>query len=711
MLRFDTLPLNSAQAQLRDAIFETFYAQKDRLILWLPVLFALGVGGYFTLKFEPPFILSGCLSFFSVLSGMLLFKYKGRSLMRYLSWLLVTAIALIIGGFTIAQYRTITLDTVMLTKKISPVEITGTIIDIDQLEGDDGSRIILSDLVIERLEPEMTPQKVRIKVKWDQNLKINQRVQLFGALNPPSAPVAPRAFDFQRYAYFQGIGGFGFAFKEPVLLDSAPQTNIKNRLEALRQTIAKRITQNTNEPATGIAIALMSGERTSIPEDIWDDMRDSGMAHMLAISGLHVGMIAGVIFFFTRLLLVFIPGFAEQHPVKKYAAVAAIIAAFFYMIIVGSTIPTQRAMLMTSIIMLAIILDRKAFSMRLVAITALIVLLLTPEALWSASFQMSFAAVTGLIFFYDSIRNFWSQMHRNASWLRRIGLYIMGVSMTTLIATFATAPFALFHFQQLSIYSLFANLIGVPIMAFIVMPLTAFSYLAMALHIDGPFLWVMEQGIQLILSIAHHVANIESATWNPPSWPLSALLSFVFAALFFMLVKGRLRYLSVILIAVGAIMITNHRPPDILVSSSGKLIAYKNAAQQLSFNSRVSDRFSSDIWIRRHGQEEKPKWPYQNSEHEKFMNCDDYGCHLEKSGYKIAFSKHPQSHASDCHQADILIAEDPVFVKPCAADIKIDKFYLWRNGATALWLMPDRVEIETVNSIRGTRPWTISPRR
>ena len=158
MLRFDTLPLNSAQAQLRDVIFETFYAQKDRLILWLPVLFALGVGGYFTLKFEPPFILSGCLSFFSVLSGMLLFKYKGSSLMRYLSWLLVTAIALIIGGFTIAQYRTITLDTVMLTKKISPVEITGTIIDIDQLEGDDGSRIILNDLVIERLEPEMIPQ-------------------------------------------------------------------------------------------------------------------------------------------------------------------------------------------------------------------------------------------------------------------------------------------------------------------------------------------------------------------------------------------------------------------------------------------------------------------------------------------------------------------------------------------------------------------------
>ncbi len=701
-------------ARLLPWMYGELYKQKHNLLLWLPILLSIGIGSYFYLRSEPPFIVPACLAFFCALGTLLLYARRDKSALFYTLWLLCTVAAVIVSGFTIAQYRTMSLGTIMLQTKTGTTMISGRIIDIDRMEEGDGSRIILSDLDIEKLEPAVTPQKVRIRVKWDQNLRIGQRVEFLGAINAPSAPVAPHAFDFQRYAYFQGIGGFGFAFKEPTILEqNVPQSGPFNQtLEKIRQSILPILDKHMkNASARGVAAALITGERTSIPEDVWDDMRDSGMAHMLAISGLHVGMVAGVIFFFVRLCLVLIPRFAEKHPAKKYAALAAIIGALLYMLIVGSTIPTQRAMLMTTIVMLAVILDRKAFSMRLVALTAFIVLLITPEALWSASFQMSFAAVSMLVFFYDRIRNYWSSMYRNASFLRRFGLYIMGVSMTTVIATFATAPFALFHFQHLSVYSLFSNLIGVPIMAFIVMPLTAFSYLAMSIGLAAPVLWAMEHSIGFILYIAHSVSVIDGSTWNPPAWNMNALIMLVVAACLGMVVRGRLCLVAVLPLILCAYFTMSYTQPDILISSSGKLMAYRDDEAIMHFNSRSSDRFASDIWARRNGQEDKERWPYQQQDNND-MKCDSFGCYVERAGHKIAFSKHPQSHMNDCNTADIMIAEDPVFIKPCKAEIIIDKFYLWRNGATALRFANNgSIIVNNVEQDRGHRPWTISPRR
>lgn len=699
-----------------ESLFNLLSLQKYNLLLWLPVILACGIGTYFSLSFEPPFIVAASLSFLLVCLSVVFFSIREQSATHYIGWLCLITITLFTSGFALAQYRTISLGTVMLADKTGPAMIAGRVIDIDRMEGEEGSRVILSDIQIEDIPAHDTPQKVRIRIRKDQDLEIGQNIEVLGALNPPSAPVSPRAFDFQRYAYFQGIGAFGFAYRAPEVTGALEEKSKFLFLESLRQNIIHILDEQMAFPSEGIAAALLTGERTTIPEDVWDNMRDSGMAHMLAISGLHVGMIAGVVFFAVRLAFVLIPGFALRYPAKKYAAVAAMIAAFMYMIIVGSTIPTQRAMLMTAIVMMAVILDRKAISMRLVAITAFAVLILTPDALWSASFQMSFAAVAMLVWFYDAVRSRWSVMHRNASWLRRLMLYVLGVSMTTVIATLATAPFAIYHFQQLSLYSLFANLVGVPVMAFIVMPLTALSYPAMALGIEAPVLWALGRGIDFILDIANHVAHLEGATWNPPAWNFPALVMVVSGVIWFMIVKGQLRRFAVLPFALSVILTLSYTQLDILVSESGHLMAYRDMADgAMYFNSRSTDRFSSDIWARRNGQSNKLKWPFEQNPKDanaNDMKCDAFGCHMMLKGVRVAFSKQPQSHRLDCAWADLLVAEDPVFVKPCKAQHVIDKFSLWRNGATSVRISKNgRVFIESVAGLRGNRPWSVSEGR
>ena len=451
----------------------------------------------------------------------------------------------------------------------------------------------------------------------------------------------------------------------------------------------------------------MTGQRKAIKDENWDALRESGLAHMLAISGLHVGMVAGVLFFFSRLLMAFSPWFALHHPIKKYAAVIALIGACLYTVIVGATIPTQRALMMTGLVMVAIMFDRSPFSLRLVALAAFVVLLLSPESLMSVSFQMSFAAVTALICFFEAIRPIWMRLHRNAGILRRFSLYFLGVAFTTLIAGTATGLFALFHFQQYAMYGLLANIVAVPLLAFIVMPVMVLSYVLMPLGLDGFSLPVAEWGVSWILATAHWVAGMEGAVWRVAAWPHWIFIAMVVVLWTMIVWKGRHKYYGIVILSVLVLLAGLYKQPDILVSSRVDLVFVRDKTGALWLSTGRKERYTAENWLRRNGEtaEDKKIWPREGVAEHFPMTCGSYGCRGEINGQKIAVAFTQKASQEDCNWADLLIADNPV-PKACRAKRVVDYFDVWRNGAYAVWLSPEKIKMKNVEQVRGNRPWT-----
>ncbi|MCB9989157.1 MAG: ComEC family competence protein [Rhodospirillales bacterium] len=696
------------------AVHEAIGAQKDNILLWLPLFTGGGIGLYFSLPFEPPLALALSLWFLITALWLLIWPLRHEGGRQMAGWLVLCFLFFLVSGFMAAQIRTALMHAPVLERDLSPVEIEGTVIDIDRLEPGAGSRVILTDLVIEKLRPAETPRKVRIKIHKDEGLKTGMRLRVLAGLNPPSAPVAPRAFDFQFYAYFKQIGAFGFAYDAPEALAVPSKTGFAGTVEALRQGIVNRIEAQIPYPQASFAAALMTGERAAITEEDWEAIRAAGLAHMLAISGLHIGMVAGLLFFISRFVMALIPVLALHYPIKKYAAAFAFAGALGYTILAGANVPTLRALFMTGLVLFAIIIDRMPFSMRTVALAALVILLSAPEALFSAGFQMSFAAVTALVFFFEVIRPWWSRLYRGAGWGRRVLMYFLGVLLTTLVAGSAVAPFSLFHFQQYPVYDLPANLLAGPLMAFVIMPSVVFSFFLMPLGIEFPAFWALDMGITGLLAIARDVAALPNATVNPPVWPGLALLCLVLGVLWAMLWRGRGKILALVFVGMAGAIIMQARVPDVLVASSGKLIAVNRGADGWFVSSRVRDRFSAENWARLYGQDYETLGRFPKEGTADGITCGEWGCRMVLKGRHIAFSDHENGQAEDCAWADVLIARDPLRVKPCRAGLVIDRFDLWDNGAYALYVPDDPSALpraESVASVRGARPWVSSSRR
>jgi competence protein ComEC len=692
---------------------EVIAAQRGRLILWLPVAAGAGSALYFALKFEPPGILAGGALALLVLLAGLMWPWRAGAGAARAAWVTLVLLLWAAVGFALAQVRTGQVAAPMVVKEIRVTGIEGTVAEVEILEEGGGQRIILTDLVIEKLAPENTPHRVRLKIRDGENVPVGARVRTLGSLNPPSPPVLPGAFDFQRFAYFKQIGAFGFTFKPLEIIAPPAPAGIAARAEILRQTIVARIDAEMPRREASIATALMIGERAAISEEDWEAMRISGLAHMISISGMHVGLVAGLVFFAVRFGMAAVPPIALRWPIKKIAAVAALCAAAFYTGLAVPSVPSYRALLMTGLILLAVMLDRKAFSMRTIAVAALIVLVVVPESVWSASFQMSFAATAALIFVFEETAPLWAKWRADAGPVRRGFLYVAGVCMTTIVAGSATAPFGIFHFQQYAAYSVLANLLAVPVLSFVVMPMIIVSFLLLPLGWEKPVLVVMEEGISLINRISHQVADLPGAQVVVPGLPLAALVLFSAGIIIFMLWAGRSRYVLAAIPVIAAVgLIAMHRMPDIVVAADAELAAVRMTDGRISLSTARKDKFTAEIWTRHFGNEEGSAlyWP-REGEGAGGMMCDPAGCHVIVKDEKIAFSFTEEGQAEDCAWADIVIARDPVR-RECAAATVVDFFDLRRGGAHAFYVGADgRVSVESVAQDRGVRPWAVSAAR
>jgi competence protein ComEC len=687
--------------KFKETILLELGEQRRNAILIIPVFVAMGIGFYFSFLYEP-FWWWGGLAL--VLTVVALFLTRGFGRLIVLSLLCVAL------GFTAAQIRTHFAYTPMIVEKQDFKDISGRIVAIEELEK--GVRLTLSDVQIENIEPNMIPRKVRLKLWEGDGYEIGQNIEGLASLMPPSPPVIPRGFDFQKYMYFRGIGAVGFFYKPPEIISEAQRGNW---IEGLRSQIGERIEGALNQPQSGLARALMVGQRSSIGEMDMEAIRAAGLAHMLAISGLHVGLFSGVVFFFLRFGMAFFPSFALRHPIKKYAAVAAMGAAFFYMLIAGATIPTQRAMITVAVMFTAILLDRSPISLRVVAFAAFCVLLVFPESLTSASFQMSFAAVTGLVAFYDWTRSLWSKWARQAGWVRKAALYFGGVAMTTIVATLVTAPLTLYHFQALPSYGLIANVMCVPLLAFVVMPLAIVGFLLMPFGLEGYVFLLMRSALSAILEFAHFVSELDGAVLHISSFSLSALVFTILAVLSVVIFRARLGIILGMTFGVCALFNFKWIQYDVLISSKMDLVALNTGEPYLLVSDKRKSAFQRENWEQAMGLEggNAVRFPREGalSGEGYALSCDENACRYEVKGSKVSYLK-AFDHSvfqDECMWADVVISKDIYEGRDCTVQHIINrrsgKYYGVHGG-----VLGDNVRLDRVEDFRGNRPWVQAPR-
>jgi len=670
--------------------------------IWAPVAIGIGAGLYFGLKTEPYWLL-GPLAIV-ICGATAVYAPRARSL--------AGAVFFAALGFAAADLRTARVEAPVLQRDLSIREVTGRIIAVE--DRIDDQRFTIALTAIDRVEAEVLPQKARVTWRGERSdVSAGDVVTLRAGLRPPPPPAAPGTFDFARRLYFQQIGAVGFSVSAPAVIDR-PELGVmaalKAEIETLRGNLAHRITEAAPGPGGAIVAAVVTGKRDSITPASEAALRDAGLAHLLAISGLHMGLATGLIFFAVRGGLAAIEPLALNYSIKKWAAAAALLSGLAYLILSGGGWSARRAFIMTAIIFAAILADRRALSLRNVAIAATIILLLTPEALFHPGFQMSFAAVTALIAAYEWLSRR-ADPFRSFTLLARLRRYAIGLMITDIIAALATAPYALYHFNRVALYSLPANVLAMPLMGFWIMPAAVVGLLLTPLGLDGWAWRLTATGMDTVLAIATEVSSWPGAVSLTPQWPLAAMLALTIGGLWLCLARSPLRLAGVIGIPAAALLASAAKPPQLFVAASGLNAGvvvdehHDDQDSTLAVYAKRRDRFAASVWQETIGIEPSRETVEAIS---SFGDCDDDGCVTEINGVRVSFIENGEMLAEDCVRADIVVAFFPVSGRDWSAckAILIDRRSIWRRGAHAVWVEENDIRLKTVAETRGMRPWS-----
>lgn len=680
-------------------------AQKDRLFLYVPVAFACGIAAYFALPFEPEiYPVSGI---FAALAGLCVYAARKRhgGAAHYAGFLAVAALTLCAAGFGTAKIATELYGTPLMPKVSGPRTVSGVIERVEFLEEGDGSRVLLRDLAIEGVAPEDTPKRVRLRFRKDEGLVPGARIETLAKIDAPSRAVLPGAYDFRRHLFFEGIGGVGFSYKAAVVKSGAG-AGAELSFENTRNAIERKISEHAGKVSAGIMGALITGQRGAIAEEDDNAMRDSGLYHLLSISGTHVTMVAGVIFFFVRFALACFPYAALHWPIKKIAAFAALLGAAFYVLLAGAEVPAVRALLMTGLIMVAVMLDRSPFSLRLIAFAALAVLIMSPQALLGVSFQMSFAAVAAMICFYDYIRPWWMGWHARAGGVRRCVLYVIGIVMTSAIAGTVTGIFSLYHFQAFQIYGVLSNMIAVPITGVVIMPAAVLAVVLMPFGLEALPLKVMEEGTLWMLAVAHWTAGLDSAVVHAGQWPLATLVLCSAGLTLFMLWRGwQGKGVAAFVMACGFMIAVFSPAPGVTVSDTGKLFGVHGTNGVLYVSSRRGEKFTIENWQRLSGHAGEK--PLLFSDEGSGVQCDADGCRMERGRWKVSIAHTLKAYREDCGWADLILSDIPLRkIGGCHPDAaRFDLFDFRRDGAHVFYFGKDRIAVRKAGGGEKRRPW------
>ncbi|MDF1748639.1 MAG: ComEC/Rec2 family competence protein [Alphaproteobacteria bacterium] len=692
----------------RDALAVTLAAERERWALWTPVFFGMGIAVYFALPVETPLI---GLVVGTGIAGLLVLLTHWMGAARLAGVFIFPLFAIL--GLTFVTWTTNRVAAPILERVQVYPGMSGLVTEVETFP--DGARIRLESLDLGwRGRGRPTPEAVRVKLRSGAYPRIGDRVSLMARLSPPPRPSYPGAYDFARIAWFDRLGAVGFSLSDWKTVPRISNTGWWEvgliAIEQMRMDISRGLKSALPGIQGGVMAALLTGDRAAVPEPVLEDLRQSGLAHLLAISGLHIGMVALIVFATLRLLMALRESWARDYPIKKWAAFGAMVASFGYLLLSGATVPTQRAFLMTGIVLVAVLTDRQAISMRLVAFAAMVVLLIAPDGLIGPSFQLSFAAVIALVAVYESYRFGAGERERVRGWVSKIGFYMAAVCLTTLIAGTATAPFAIHHFGRIAHYSVLANLLAIPIVTFWVMPLGLLSLLAMPLGLEAWPMTAAGYGIETVLQIAHWVATLPGAIGQLPPMTGWGLTCVTLGGLWVAIWRQRWRFLGVPFVLAGLTSPLTQPIPLVLLHETTDQAAIVWQGK-LWVESTRRDKFTLSVWAEKTALPIGGNWKDLMALRETPLHCDPLGCILNiqlqdgRAG-TIAFTRDPRAVAEDCLFADV--TRLPIVPHPslCRERPAITPADLYRQGVHVIYDGQPHLVVKTVEAARGHRPWT-----
>lgn len=688
------------------ALAEEIGAQGLRWRLWAPVAFGAGCAIYFAMKFEPDLWPLALMAVVSLAAWMIARRW---GLSRRFTVPLMLA-AFMASGLAAAKLRSDRVAAPIAPAMSSPTVLEAWVLDVDS-PGERGARVLVAPVRVRGLEPEDTPIRLRATVRGDPP-RPGEAIRLFALLNPPPAPASPGAYDFGRSAWFAGVGGVAFALDDTRKIQSeAPPGGLQliMRINAVRYALAERIVARLGPRTGGVAAAMVTGHEAWLERDDLDAMRDSGLAHILSISGLHMAVVGGFAFFAVRLGVAAWPWLALRAPGKKIAAAVGLVAVAVYLVISGAPPPAERAAITAAIAFLAILIDRQAISMQALAAAALAVLALQPEAVVTPGFQMSFAATAALI----ALVEIWPRPLRELSvpWpiatVQRAGAWIAAAAAASLVAGMATGPFAMQHFNRTAMYGLLSNLATAPMADLVMMPMLALGAVFEPLGLGGPFLWLAGKGIDLMLIIGHWAAGLPGAVRTVASAPTAALPVAFMGVLLVCLWQGRLRWLGLPMAA--AVMLWPRAPtPDLWIGDSGTQAAFHGAGQVIVVRPGVRE-FAVDVWSRRRGLGAVLR-PNEG------WDCGRFSCapeHAASGPVALWWGRGaPDENALTglCQSAEVVASRAILESLPetCRGRLVLDAVDFAKGGAVELWRDAGRSGWRAVwtSDVRGDRPWS-----
>jgi competence protein ComEC len=661
--------------------------QRGHLFPWTPVFLGAGIGLYFALGFEP-----GAAHW----AGLAILASALAVLARRLSSLrpLPVALLLVMAGVALAAWRTHDVAAPVLDfRYYGPVE--GRIVKIDR-SASDAVRLTLDRVVLERTPPSRTPERVRVSLHGEQGFvdpAPGMRVMAAAHLSPPGGPVEPGGFDFRRQAWFQGIGAVGYT-RTPVLAVTEPSRR-GLLMTSLRDTISTAVQMALPGRVGAFAAAITTGDRSGMDQETLASLRASNLAHLLAISGLHMGLLTGFVFAAVRYGLAAVPRVALYWNVKKLAAVVALGGAAFYLGLSGGNVATERAFIMVAVMLTAVLFDRQALSLRSVALAALILLVLRPEALIGPGFQMSFAATTALIGVYGWLRG--REMPRMPRWLAPIG----GVLVSSAIAGAATAPIGAAHFNQVAHYGLLANTLSVPLMGAVVIPGAVLAGILAPVGLSWIGLAVMAPAIAWILAVSDWVAGLGGAVSLVPA-PGPLVLPLVAAGgLFAILWQGRARVLAAVPLALSLAIWAHADRPDILVSSTGGLVGVLTEDGRALSKPR-GEGFAAEIWLENDGDRTSQA---EAAVRPGFVPAEEDALRAAEHPLVLVTGRNGAERATRlCTEGTLVVTSARLDLDgPCTL---YDRTRLETLGGIALEPTTNGFDVIAVAHWQGSRPWT-----
>ena len=541
-----------------------------------------------------------------------------------------------------------------------------------------------------------TAVKVRVNVpaeKAGDELEEGARIRLRSRLMPPAGPILPGAYDFARAAWFQGLAATGTTIGEISLVEPA---KANSPIARTQRFLSRHVRSNIDGSPGSIAAALASGDRGAISEADEEAMRDSGLTHLLSISGLHVSALIGAAYLVSLKLLALFPPLALRVRLPLVAAGIAACAGIGYTLLTGAEVPTVRSCVGALLVLIALAIGREPLSMRMVAIAAFVVLLVWPESVIGPSFQMSFAAVIAIIALHQSAPVSAFLAPREEPWWQRTGRRVVMLFVTGLVIEFALMPIVLFHFHRAGVYGAFANVIAIPLVTFVTMPLLAAALLLDLVGLGWFVWWAVDGSLTVLVGIAHTVAAQPGAVKLIPQMSLGSVLSISAGLLWLALWRGRTRLLGLVPVAMAATATALTPVPDILITRDGRHVGIVGEDRRLLVLRESRSGYAQDNLIELAGAEQGvlplSRWPAARCNRDfcaLTLRRNDQPVHILMSRSNDMVEERPLAAA--CARSHIVIS-DRWLPRSCEPMwLKADRDYLRRSGGLAITLDPEGI--------------------